>query len=273
MASARNNRRHRRSRGRFGILFKFLCVLTLVVAVTMGATVFFRVETVAVSGNSRYTEEEVVAATGIQVDDNLFHMNKYQISQQVLQALPYVKELTIRRSLPSTIVITVTEWDAVAQLAAPPAGTVVSGTEGENPPEVADEAWLISVGGKLLEPAPANSGKPVVSGLTPLMPKAGTKVAVPQEEQSKLDGLLSLLANLEELGMMEGVSDIELTDTQVRLRYLDRFQVKLPLNGDFSYQLRVLEKGVEETTRRHGEQSTGTMDLTQRDYELVYSPG
>ena len=48
MASARNNRRRRRGRGRLGPLFKLLCVLAVVVALTMGATVFFQVETVVV---------------------------------------------------------------------------------------------------------------------------------------------------------------------------------------------------------------------------------
>lgn len=271
MAQARNNRKRRRNRGRFGFLFKFLCLLTLLVAMTVGATVFFRVEMVAVAGNSRYTQEEVVAASGIQLEDNLFRLNKNRISSDIRQKLPYVEGVNIVRRLPSTIVITVTEWDAVAQIAPRPVGTVVPGEE-ENPPEIADEAWLISVGGKLLEPAPADSDKLVVSGLTALMPEAGTRLAVPQNEQDRLNALLSLLAALEDLERLDHVSEVELGLLQIRMRYLERFTVKLPLNGDFPYQLRVLEEGVKETTRRHGEQSTGTMDLTQKDYELVYSP-
>ena len=82
---------------------------------------------------------------------------------------------------------------------------------------------------------------------------------------------VALLSALEHLEHIDRVSSMELGLTQIHLRYLDRFDVKLPLNGDFPYQLRVLEEGVKETTRRHGEQSTGSMDLTQKDYELVYS--
>ena len=271
MAQARNNRKRRRSRGRFGFLFKLLCLLTLLFAMTVGATVFFRVETVVVAGNGRYTQEEVVTASGIQVEDNLFRLNKNKISSDIRQKLPYVEGVNIVRRLPSTVVITITEWDAVAQVMPQPVGTVVSG-EGDVPPEIADESWLISVGGKLLEPAPADSDKLVVFGLTALMPTAGTKLAVPQEEQDRLNALLSLLGSLEELELLDRVSEVELGLLQIHLRYLDRFDVKLPLNGDFLYQLRVLEEGVKETTHRHGEQSTGTMDLTQKDYELVYSP-
>lgn len=271
MAAARNNRRRRRGRGRLGPLFKLLCVLAVVVALTMGATVFFRVETVAVSGNIRYTQEEVVQATGIQVGDNLFRMNKYQVARQVLQKLPYVEELTIRRGLPSTIVITVSEWDAVARVQAPPPGTAVQG-EGEEPLVVADEDWLISVGGKLLEPAPADSAVILVSGVTPVLPKAGTMLALPQAEQARLDGLLSLLEQLEGLGMIEDVSSIELSATRVLLRYLDRFDVKVPLNADFNYELRVLRDAVADLNERVAPDCTGTLDLTQESYPAVYSP-
>lgn len=99
-----------------GPLFKLLCALAVVIALTIGATVFFQVETIAVTGNSRYTQQEVIDASGIQIGDNLYRMNKYQIGNQVLGQLPYVEKILIRRSLPSTIVITVSEWDAVAQI-------------------------------------------------------------------------------------------------------------------------------------------------------------
>ena len=283
MASARNNRRRRRGRGRLGPLFKLLCVLAVVVALTMGATVFFQVETVVVSGNSRYTEEEVVRATGIQVGDNLYRMNKNQIADKVLRELPYTRDLRIRRSLPSTIIITMTEWEAVARVKAPPAGTQVSapavedapegdGSAQESAPEVAAEDWLISVGGKLLEPAPADSTAIEVSGITPLMPRAGTMLALPREEQSRYDALLALLAALEERGMMGDVASIRLESTQVVMGYLGRFQVKMPLNSDFGYKLRALEAAVAETEKNLGDQTTGTFDLTQEGVTAVYSP-
>ena len=111
---ARNKRKRRRRKGRFGLLFKALCFVALAGALVFGATVFFQVETVAVTGNARYKQEEIVAAAGIQTGDNLYRLNKNEIYRQVLQKLPYIESISIRRSLPSTIVIDVTEWDAVA---------------------------------------------------------------------------------------------------------------------------------------------------------------
>ena len=88
--SRRNDRgrKRRRNRGRFGPLFKLLCVAALLVALTAGATVFFRVEHIIVDGNARYTQEEVVAASGIQLGDNLYGLNKLKIDSGIRAALP-----------------------------------------------------------------------------------------------------------------------------------------------------------------------------------------
>ena len=317
MASPRNKRKRKRGKGRLGPLFKLLCAGAVAVALTMGATVFFQVETVAVTGNSRYSQEEIIKATGIQTGDNLFRMNKYQIAHQVLQGLPYVEELTIRRALPSTIVLTVKEWDAVARVEAPGTSAVVQAvpqapaepvqpdssqagdSADQSQPELspdrsqaagdqsagdsssediqedakpATQAWLISVGGKLLEPAPADSTAISVTGITPLSPRAGEMLVLSQEEQPKLTALLALLQGLEDYDMLADTASIALGDTHVELRYLDRFTVKLSLVGDMDYKLQALKAAVPEAEKKLGEQTTGTFDLTQESITAVYTP-
>ena len=144
----RHNRKRKRRRSRLGVLLKLLCLAALVAALTFGATVFFQVETIAVTGNSRYTQDEIIAASGVQVGDNLFRMNKKQISQEILHQLPYVESVSILRGLPSTITFQVTEWDAVAQVEVYAQGqTEESGEEGESQQAAAKETWLISVAG------------------------------------------------------------------------------------------------------------------------------
>ena len=277
MAAARSNRRRRRSRGRFGPLLKLLCAAAVVVALTVGATVFFRVETVEVTGNSRYTQEEVAAASGIELGDNLYAMNKFSIQRQIRELLPYVSEVSIRRDLPSTIRIQVTECQAAARVmpsasAQAPEGETPDG-EGVAGQERADEAWLISVTGKLLEPAPADSQALEVSGLTLLMPRAGTALAVPQEEEARSGALLALLAALEKTDMLSRVSAVEVGSTRMTMRYLDRFDVELLLGGDFDYLLQVLTSAVADLDQRVGPTCTGTLDLTREDAQAVYSPG
>ena len=274
MARSSRNRTRRRGRGRFGLLFKVLCLLALVVALTAGATVFFRVEVVSVEGNHRYSREEIVEVAGIQQGDNLYAWNKFQVAERLLQTLPYIGEVSIRRVLPSTVVITVSEWEAVARVLpyAPeePEGEE-EGAETE-PLSAAQEPWLISVKGKLLESAGADSQAMEVQGLTALLPQAGEPLAVPQGQQARLDGLLELLAALEEAGMTADVSRVELGPTQMELRYAGRFDVKLALNADFRYELQVLRAVREDQENKHGPQAAGSIDLTQEEYQAVYDP-
>ena len=290
MASMRHNRKRKRGRRRFGLLFKLLCGAALVAAATLGATVFFQVETIAVVGNSRYTAQEVIDASGVQIGDNLFQMNKNQISQQILQRLPYVGEVSPQRGLPSTLTIQVTEISAAAQVEvyqddsaqAEPAAEDGSGdsgegdssqTEGEELPTLADQPWLISASGKLLEAAPEGSGALSVTGLTVLAPQAGTMLAVPQEQQSRLNTLKELLSALEAAGELDQVSSIDLThSTWVGMRYRENFEARLPLGEDMSHSLAVLSAAVEDTLQTRGDQAAGIMDLTQEEYAAVFTP-
>lgn len=290
MASMRHNRKRKRGRRRFGLLFKLLCGAALVAAATLGATVFFQVETIAVVGNSRYTAQEVIDASGVQIGDNLFQMNKNQISQQILQRLPYVGEVFPQRGLPSTLTIQVTEISAAAQVEvyqddsaqAEPAAEDGSGdsgegdgsqTEGEELPTLADQPWLISASGKLLEAAPEGSGALSVTGLTVLAPQAGTMLAVPQEQQSRLATLKELLSALEAAGELDQVSSIDLThSTWVGMRYRENFDARLPLGEDMAHSLAVLSAAVEDTLQTRGPQAAGTMDLTQEMADAIFTP-
>ena len=266
------SRTRRRSRGRFGPLFKLLCVLAVVVALTAGATVFFRVERVSVSGNQRYTQEEIIAASGIQLGDNLYSLNKVRIGRNIRTTLPYIGELTINRALPSTIVIKVTEWEAVAQVAAPGVEQVAAYQEeaGEKAVTTAQEPWLISVKGKLLEPAPPDSAAIAVTGLIPLSPQAGSMMEVPEGEHTRLAALTALLEALGEAGMQSQVSDIRLEATQLMVRYAGRFDVKMKLNADFSYDVRLMRAIREKMEEQDGEGACGSMDLTRSP--AVYAP-
>ena len=321
MASVRKKRRRRRSKGRFSFLLKGLTIIAVFVAMTMGATVFFQLEQVAVLGNQRYTPQEIERVSGLKQGDNLFRINKYEIEQEILQALPYVKDVDISRRLPSTIQIEIKEWDAAALISASgyagaadepeqesvpesdgvpeentaepeespteapntdetvepekdaEPGEEASENLGEEPGDEADarpgNLWLMSVGGRLLEPAKPDSPGILIKGLSALSPKAGTQLAVSQSQQDKLNALLQLMAALEERGSIQRVSEIDLSAAaEIYLSYDGRFLVKLPMAGDFSYCLHALEKVVEQRAANE----TGTMDLTRKDYAVVYSP-
>lgn len=274
---ARKKQKYRKGRGRLGKIIQFLCIVAVIAAMTVGATVFFQVEQIEVSGNHRYTQEEIVAATGIVAGDNLFRMNKFAIQDRVKEEMPYIEDILIRRRLPSTITVAVEEWDAVAQIlpnpgwVAPEPEETEEGEEEVVLPVATQDTWLISVGGKVLEQAGAEDTRMKISGLTGLDTKAGLALSVPEEEQTRLESVIALLGELETREMLGDVSRMDVGSTMIVLEYLGRYDVKLPLNGDFSYKLETLLAAVAEREGAEGPEIEGTFDLTQKNFTALYS--
>ncbi|MBR2934980.1 MAG: FtsQ-type POTRA domain-containing protein [Oscillospiraceae bacterium] len=250
--SPRHNRRRYKRRARFGFLYKLLAVIAMLAAVVMGATVFFRVEEMVVTGNQRYTAAQIIDATGIVQGDNLFGMNKFETARQIRRQLPYVEGVNIRRGWPDTLIITVTECEAAAR---------VTGEKGQ---------WLISRSGKVLELARGITQNVIaVEGLNAVQPESGLPLVVREEQQIRGDALLSLLNALEQCGMLKKVTYIDMTSPSRILMDFDvRFTVKLPVNGDFNYLLGAMGQAVDTLE----DYETGTLDLTVKDYTVVFSP-
>ena len=275
--AARKAKKHRRSRGRLGKILLFLCVVAVLAAMTVGATVFFQVEQIEVSGNQRYTEAEIISVTGIQAGDNLFRMNKFAIQDHVKEEMPYIEDILIRRRLPSTITVAVKEWGAVAQVLSNPGWVAPEPEEVQEGEEVilpvaTGKTWLISVGGKVLEEAGAGDTRLKISGLTGLDTREGLMLDVPEEEETRLITAVALLGELERREMLADVSLMNVGTTAIVLEYLGRYDVKLPMDGDFSYKLELLTAAVAEREGAMGGAVTGTFDLTQKNFPAVYSP-
>ena len=101
----RHKSRSRRRRGRFGFFYKLLSVLLVAAALTTACVVFFRVNNITVIGNSRYTVQEVIEASGIQQGDNLITLSPSRVAARIRLRLPYVSSVSIRRALPDTVVL------------------------------------------------------------------------------------------------------------------------------------------------------------------------
>ncbi len=243
MARRRKTNR-RRKRGRFGFLYKLLSVLAICAAIVLAMTLFFRVNTLEISGGVRYSEEQIREASGIEIGDNLFLLNKFDVRNKLAEELPYIEEVHINRKLPSTLIIEVTECSQVFAV-------MQSGS-----------AWLISPSGKIVErvePAEAE-GIPAVDGCELLAPSVGTSMALAQEYETRQDSLLALLSALEEREEMDLVGAIHLGEASIiTMEYMDRFTVQMLYNADYAYLLRTA-RAVSEKLETN---ETGVIDLTR----------
>ncbi|MCI9403215.1 MAG: FtsQ-type POTRA domain-containing protein [Oscillospiraceae bacterium] len=259
MAARKNRNRQRRRRGRFGFLYKLLSFLIIFAAILVGCVAFFRVNEVVVTGNERYSAEEIIAASGVGLGDNLFLVNKPQTTASIMRHLPYVERVTPVRRLPDTIEFHITESQAVAAI------RIEVTVEVEGVAQTETDWWLINASGKLLERGSEELAVdlPEILGLHPSAPTLGSRLTVELEEHNKLEGLKGLLTALKGRGMQHGVMDfIDLNASNViYFDYGEDLTVAVPMSGDFDRRAAELQ-GVLDTFGAQGEQVRGTLDLT-----------
>ena len=98
-------------RRRTGFWVRFLTMAAIVIAIVCCATLFFQVTEITAEGNHIYTAEQIVAASGISVGDNLLSVKKANAATLIMTSLPFVESVHIERTLPDRVRITVTESD------------------------------------------------------------------------------------------------------------------------------------------------------------------
>ena len=248
---ARRRNRRRRKRG-FGLLYKMLSVIVICMAIVIALTLFFRVDSVVVSGQQRYTEEEIRTASGVHAGDNMYLLNKHEVARNILRELPYISTIRINRRLPDTLLIEIQE-------SGKPMAVVQDGS-----------AWLVSSDGKIVEQKPeaeaVNYG--LITGCELLAPSVGTSIVLATEYAAQQESLINLLEALEDAGITDEVDGIRLDDlSYINMDYGGRFTVRIAYNADYSWELTKLTQ----TLAREEIQSnmTGTIDL-RLDDENVY---
>ncbi len=250
MARRRHSKRKRR-RGSFGFLYKVLSMLVICGCLVAALTLFFRVNTIVVTGQERYTQDQIVEASGVGVGDNLFLLNKYAVAGNIRTALPYVDEIRINRKLPDTLLIEIKECGT-------PMAVVQDGF-----------AWLVSPSGRIVEQLDTTQaeGYAVISGCQLLAPSVGTRLALATEYASQQQSLLDLMAALEEAGLSEQVQAIRLDDlSELVMEYAGRFSVELPYGADYTRKLRALVQVVEQLETNQ----TGTIQMTWDNGEVHF---
>lgn len=246
---ARRHGRGRRGR-RFGVLYKLLTLVVVCAAAVLALTLFFKVESVEVTGNSRYSAQEIQDACGVQLGDNLYLLSKPDMVQRLHQRLPYIDEVRITRSLPNTLCVQVTEFSTV--YAVEQEGTV----------------WLLTSGGKIVETAAERGDTPLIDGCELLAPSLGGDVSFALELQNRRESLFALLTALESAELTGDVRAIHLGDpTVLSMDYTERFTVEMPYGADYPRLLRYLTLVIEELETN----LTGVIDLT-RDGEPHFRP-
>lgn len=184
-----------------------LCVL-VVLAVIFAPTVFFQVSTIEVTGETRYTSEELIAASGVTQGDNLSFLDKKGITSGLAEQFPYLDTVKVHRKLPSTIQIEVSDRTAALSV------------------EQSGKYLLMDLTGKALESvdAAAKDTVEVVGAKTSLQPGD----AVDAADGSRMSAVLKLMDFMGQYDLQDHIKKIDVSKAyDVRVQYEDRYTVLL----------------------------------------------
>lgn len=219
-------------------LLRLATVVAVVFALTFGISIFFRVETVSVSGTKLYTAWDVMQASGIKEGDNLLGLAKAKAGGRISAALPYVESVRIGIQLPGTVNIEITESEVLYAITDQNGGW-----------------WLVTASGSVVEQAAQGSGYTQILGVKLDAPQEG-KPAVAAEMAAQEDTIrdsdrltlaLAIAKNLELNGIIGDVASMNVENTgSIELWYGEQYLVKLGDTSRLDYKIVCLKAAVEQ---------------------------
>ena len=197
----------------------------VIVAVIFVMSVFFRVSDIQVRGNTHYTDEEIIRAIDIEEGDNLFFFDRFAALSRVFAKLPYIDEVTVERSLPNRVIITVTESQALAYIV------------------LGEEKWTIDHSCKVLGKANDDElgGLIPIEGISPGTLMIGEPLQTADGDTDIVDYIAEVLFQLEARGLYSGVGRIDFSNPrQVEFTLRDKYTVRIGDSSNVEYKFGML---------------------------------
>ena len=257
---------HRVYNTNFG--FKFVVMLAVVAVIVLSMIIFFKVKHIEVilpekedGSRAYYTAEEIIEASGINLDENLLSLSKATVAARIHTALPYVNDIQIKKQLPGTVIITFTEFGVTYA--------------------ISDESghwWLMSREGRILEATEEKEAKNhlYVTGMPIQVPQVGDMLQPASSEGADLSEIAAKQKVVQEIiPALEGTTFVKQIDrVDVSTSYDltlwwagDRYEIRLGTTENLSYKLQFLQATLENNEVKS---RSGIIDLTFQEDDKVH---
>lgn len=250
------------------LILRLATVAAVVIALLVGFSIFFRVDTILVTGNEQYTRDGIIKASGIELGDSLLSFGKGKASAKIAEAMPYIKTVRIGIKLPGTVTIAIDEVDVVYS---------VQDSKGQ--------WWLVTCDAWIVEQVEASeaSKHTLLKGIRLLNPEESTPAKVVEldphatdengEEapitvtnKERLQTAKEIMTRLELNGILGECASVDVTDMDnIQLWYGTRYQVLLGDPGDMDDKIDTMSAIVEQSKSYE----TGILDLTDPHAEQI----
>ena len=213
-AVSRKRRRRRSSVAKMALVVTVLLVAA--VGTVLSLTVFFKIKSIDVYGESRYSSKDIIKVANVKLESNLVRLDGEHIAEKIEKELPYIEDVKIKKKLPTTLEFNVT--------AAKIAGYI----------QAEDGYYIISREGKILE---KSSDKPEkiaeIGGITLEKPTISAHI-----EQNNIKYVKKIYEAFGE-GMSSKITALSVGDRiNLSFVYDNRVTVKLGSEADLSKKLK-----------------------------------
>lgn len=216
----RAQRRKKIRKKRLRAFFEFTLVTAVAVMIVLSLTVLFPVKNVTASGSKLYSAEQISKASGINETCNIFTLPVREAEKNIRSILPYVDTVKIKRSLPDTVKIEVTDAEEYACY------------------YIDGDYYAVSKRGYVLNKYSEQPQDTFLITCNGVECAVGSKVAF--EKQSTEQLLDSLKSKLEGYGIAINAIDIS-EEYNIRLTVEDRFEAVLGEDADIDKKLAHLD--------------------------------
>lgn len=267
------------NRGR--VLLHLATVVAVVLALSFGVSIFFKVEFITVSGAEKYDAWTVKEASGIEIGDNLLSFGEAKAAGKIKTALPYVKTVRIGIKLPDTVNIEIKELDVVYAIK-----------------DAVEQWWLITSDGRVVDRADRATagGYTEIKGVKIATPTVGQHASA-QEEQvqttdstegttevtytpvvkasDRLAAALNILQYMEECGIIGEAASVDVSDLgNLELEYGQRFLVKLGDTTQLLYKIKCMNAAIngkdEENSLKDYDSGVLDISFTIKENQVIY---
>ncbi len=245
----------RGSRGGNYILYYLLAgIIAVIVFIILANTVLFNCSDIEVSGNVRYSAEDIAEISGIKQGESLLSIDTEKAEQAIVSSLAYIDAAEVAKSWPTKIKINVTEaekWYCVQD---------------------GLKTYVISRMGKILEENRA-SDLPVVIGYEAAEPMVGKSLTSSVEGKNELPALV--LSAAEEAGLT-GITSVDITDRfEIKVLVDGRITLELGISTELENKLQIAKALIEEEislTEYVTVNITNTEKVYVRDNNIIENP-
>ena len=226
-------RKKQRRKSNSAATFVPVSVILILIITVYSFSIFTRATVIEVIGASKYSQEEIIMASGFVRGDNLLFLDTGTAERGIQANLPLISEANVEASFPDTIRINVTESTAIATLRHRDGILVIDSS--------ARIVEIITHGDREL------AGLIEIRGFTPISAGLGTRLRADITNESQLRVLGDMLAAVEREGFEDVVTFIDISNiTNITFDYTERFRIVLDSPNSIRQNMGLLAETIKE---------------------------